>query len=93
MKVEWTSQIGPASVLAIVQIVAVAVGGVAAWVNLSNKVDYTSATLVTTAKESRARDKTVAEHTERLGKIDTSLGFIVPSIQRIESKLDRTSNQ
>jgi uncharacterized protein HemX len=96
---EWDNKIGTASVLGAVQIIAIIAGLGAMYGALSGKLDAaaTNAIEAKTAttqtadkinRESARRDEKIASQAERIGKIETSIQFVVPAIQRIEAKID-----
>jgi hypothetical protein len=98
-RVEWDNKVGPASIVGIVQLVAIIAGLGAMYGALSGKLDAaatnaieaktaTTQTAEKIAKESTRRDEKIASQAERIGKIETSIQFVVPAIQRIEAKID-----
>jgi hypothetical protein len=98
-RVEWDNKVGPASIVGIVQLVAIIAGLGAMYGALSGKLDAaatnaieaktaTTQTADKIAHESLRRDEKIASQAERIGKIETSIQFVVPALQRIESKLD-----
>ena len=91
----WDAKIGPASIIGVVQLIAMIAGLGALYGTLSGKLDAAATNAIeaktavsNTAKEAQHRDEKVAAQNERIGKIETSVSFIVPAIQRIEAKLD-----
>jgi len=95
MKLEWDGHVGPATIVSVLGSLGVLVMMGMAWSSQAAKTD--AAALIasearTAAKEvadqSARRDIRVSAQAERLGKIETSVSFIVPALQRIESKLD-----
>lgn len=98
INLEWEGKIGPATIVGAVGSLGVLVAIGVTWG--TTKGDIASA--VKEAQEAKAtttemnrhaikRDEQVAAQAERLGKIETSITFIVPALARIESKLDTAS--
>lgn len=98
-RVEWDNKFGPASVVGVVQIIALIAGLGAIYGAISAKLDAAAtnaieaktATVVTAdkfAKDAIKRDEKISSQSERIGKIETSIQFVVPTLQRIEAKLD-----
>ncbi len=96
---EWDNKIGTASVVGVVQLIALIAGLGALYGTLSGKLDAaatnaieaktaTTQTADKIAHESVRRDEKIASQAERIGKIETSIQFVVPAIQRIEAKID-----
>lgn len=98
MALEWEGKVGPAAVVGVVGSLGVLVSLGIAWGSLKGDVQA-SATMAHEAKlaakeivdASARRDQRISQQAERLGKIETSVGFIVPSLQRIETKLEALS--
>ena len=95
MKLEWDGKVGPASIIGVVGSLSVLVTLGVVWGQTTAKLDTVAAkaadaheATVEIAKDSTKRDQRVAAQSERLGKIETSVQFIVPTLQRIEAKLD-----
>ncbi len=100
MQLEWDGKVGPASIVSLVGALAVLVSIGIVWGTATTRLDATAikaeeakAAAVKVAEDSGKRDQRVAAQAERLGKIETSVGFIVPALQRIESKLDAKQGQ
>ncbi len=98
-RVEWDNKVGPASIVGLVQLVAMITGLGVLYGTLSGKLDAAAtnaieaktATVITADKfahESAKRDDKIASQAERIGKIETSIQFVLPALQRIEAKLD-----
>ena len=95
MNLEWDGKIGPAAIIGGLGSLGVLVTIGIAWGSMNGKIDSAAvrADEAKTAaqevsKSSSFRDQRIAMQAERLGKIETSIQFIVPALQRIESKLD-----
>lgn len=95
MNLKWDPKVGTATVATIISGLFVLAALGATWGSTVTKIDAaaTSASEAkTAAKEvsdsSVLRDHRIAMQAERLGKIETSIQFIVPALQRIEAKLD-----
>ena len=95
MKLEWDGKVGPASIVGVLGSLSVLVTLGIVWGQTTSKIDTVAvkateahAATVEIAKESTKRDARIATQAERLGKIETSIQFMVPALQRIESKLD-----
>lgn len=95
MNIQWDPRVGTAAVVALGGSLAVLVSIGIAWGSMNGKIDAAAvkadAAKVAAENVSHAsewRDKRIGDQAERLGKIETSIQFIVPSLQRIEAKLD-----
>ena len=91
MNFQWDPKIGPATVVGTVGSLGVLVAVGVAWGSLTAKVDSVTEVKATIEQMNRHavnRDQKVAEQAERVGKIETSVGFIIPALARIEAKLD-----
>jgi hypothetical protein len=95
MKIAWDRKVGAAAVIGLVGSLSVLVSIGVAWGSMNGKIDAAAvkadAAKVAAESISRSsewRDKRINDQSERLGKIETSVQFIVPAIQRIEAKLD-----
>lgn len=99
MQLQWEGKIGPAAVISAVGFLGVLVSIGIAWGSLKGDV-VASANMAheakTAAKEvadtASKRDQRISQQAERLGKIETSVGFIVPALQRIETKIEALAN-
>lgn len=95
MQLQWEGKVGPAAVISTIGSLGILVSVGIAWGSLKGDV-VASAVMAheakTAAKEivesSSKRDQRISAQAERLGKIETSVGFIVPALQRIETKLE-----
>ena len=97
MNLKWDGRVGPGAVVSLGGALLILAGLGVTWGNTVSKIDA-AATLAAEAKAAAKevsdgavkRDQRLASQAERLGKIETSIQFIVPALQRIESKLDAT---
>ena len=89
MDLRWNGEIGPASIVGVVGSLSVLISIGILWGAFTTKIDTTTAVVAEVVKQSATRDDHIAAQSERLGRVETSVGFIVPTLQRIESKLDR----
>ncbi len=92
---KWNNEIGWATVVGIFSFLGVLVAVGIAWGSLQGDVKASTsaaaeakATIAEQTKHAILRDKTINEHSVTLGEIKTTLGYIGPAMQRIESKLD-----
>lgn len=92
---KWNGEIGPAAIIATVGSLGVLVTIGIAWGSMTSKIDQAAVHAVEAktaaidlTKDSGKRDSRISMQAERLGKIETSIQFIVPALQRIETKLD-----
>ena len=99
MKLEWEGKVGPASILAVFQIIGLAVGGAIVWTQLSDKVSDTSTKVEhvqATASELRtalaASQTDRAAQSERLGRVEVAMTFLSDSIKRFSNKFDTGGN-
>ena len=91
MDLQWDPKIGPATIVGLLGSFGILIAGGIAWGSLTAKVESVSEVKATVEQMNRHavnRDQKVAEQAERIGKIETSVGFIVPALTRIEAKLD-----
>ena len=89
MDLKWNGEIGPASIVGVIGSLSVLISIGILWGTFTTKIDTTTAVVAEVVKQSELRDDHVAAQSERLGRVETSVGFIVPTLQRIEAKLDR----
>ena len=93
---QWENKIGMATIVGIVQLVAFIAGGGVLYgvittkqdVQTTNILDLKQATTQFT-KDAVKRDERFAAQNERIGKIETAVGFMQPAIQRIEAALSK----
>lgn len=95
MDLKWNGDVGPASIIGVVGSLGVLVSIGIAWGSLNGKVDSAATRAAESkiaveevAKGTFKRDERISLQAERLGKIETSITFMAPAIQRIEAKLD-----
>lgn len=96
MNLKWDAKVGPATIATIISGLLVLGGLGVTWGSTVSKIE-TATSLASEAKAAAKevadgsvhRDQRIAMQAERLGKIETSIQFIVPALQRIESKLDQ----
>ena len=96
MRLEWEPKVGPAAIVGLAGSLGILVTLGIAWGSLSTKVDNVYEVKTTVEQMNRHavnRDAKVAEQAERIGKIETSVGFIMPTLQRIETKLEAVSSR
>lgn len=97
---EWEPKVGPASILAIVQLLVLIAGGGVLYGVLTTKQDVNTTNTLDLKqsfvqfqkdqqKESTKRDEKLATQNDRITKIETSVGFIDQTVQRIESALKK----
>ena len=95
MNFQWDPKVGPAAIIGIIMGLGTLVTVGIAWGSLKSDVQ-TSVVMATDAKNAArqiaertsSRDTKVAEQSERIGRIETAVTFMVPALQRIEQKLD-----
>ncbi len=85
---QWDSKIGPAFIMGLVgSLGTIATIGVM-WGKNQTQIENVQAAVVSINREGGRRDAHMQSQESRLSKVETSVNFIVPAIQRIESKLD-----
>ena len=85
--IQWDGTIGPASVIGLVGTISVIVSMGVMWGSTTTKLESTQASVHTLSQSSAHKDGLIAAQGERLGRVETSVGFIVPAIQRIEAAI------
>lgn len=88
MQLEWDRKVGAAAIIGLIGSLAVLVTVGVSWGQMNSKIDMAAFRAEEAKKEVAESAKTVNEQSQRLGKIETAIQFIVPAIERIESKLD-----
>jgi hypothetical protein len=95
MTVQWDPKIGLAAVSAIGGSLMVFATVLLAWGALTAKVDSAAekaveakAAIALATKQSEKRDEVINQHSVSLSQIQTQIGYINPTLQRIEAKLD-----
>lgn len=89
MDLKWNGEIGPATIVGIVGSLSVLVTLGIVYGKMDSKLD-TAATTATEAKTAALMNQhDTSSQAERLGKVETAVTFIVPTLQRIEAKLER----
>lgn len=84
----WEPKFGPAFITGIIQIAAMLVGGGIVWTNLQNSVNTANASISELKIANGFNTDAINRHDNRLTKAETAIDFIVPSLKRIEDKLD-----
>jgi len=94
MQIEWDNKIGPATIVGLISIVSTIFGVGVLYASLkddvkaaSNNAAEAKVAVIETQKESSSRDIKISTQGERLSKIETSVSFIVPALQRIETAI------
>ena len=95
MKLELDNRIGAASFIGLGGFISTLVMIGIAWGSMSGKIDAAATkadaakvAVDGVAKISESRDKRVNDQAVDISAIKTSIGFIVPTLARIEAKLD-----
>lgn len=95
MKLEWDGKIGPATIISGLGALSILVTVGIMWGQQTSKTDAARSeaseakTLIAEQiKHGAVRDRVINEHSVTLGEIKTTLGFIGPALQRIETKID-----
>ena len=81
---QWDNKVGMAAIGSLSILIA---GGVA-WGSIRTQTDALLNAVANIKRESSSRDAHMQSQETRLSKVETSVQFIVPAIQRIEAKLD-----
>lgn len=81
---QWDNKVGMAAIGSLSILIA---GGVA-WGTIRSQMDSVITAVSNISHESARRDAHMQSQEGRLSKVETSVQFIVPAIQRIEAKLD-----
>ena len=96
LRVEWDTKVGPATVVGVISIISTFIGVGVLYGTISGQVGAASTNaieaktaVINVEKESKKRDAKIAEQSERVGRIETSMQFVVPAIQRIEAALTK----
>jgi len=89
MNIEWDPKIGLATVVGAVGTLAILTSIGITWGSVTSKLEAAQAAVVEINKASSKRDDHLAQQAERLGKVETSVSFIVPTLQRIEASLSK----
>ena len=95
MNVEWDPKIGPAAIISFGGAIAVLVTIGTAWGTLQAKIDHVIAanntadqSLLTLQKHNNKQDEKIASQSAQISGIQSTVNFIVPSLQRIEQRLE-----
>jgi hypothetical protein len=90
MKLEWDPKIGPATITAFGGTLAVLVTLGIVWGTTTTKLD----TVIQDNKETKAvvaaQDRRVANQATKISAMESTLTFIIPTIQRIEAAISPT---
>ena len=87
-KIKWNGSIGPAFLAVILQTLVLAGGFIITYTRLSDSVDATKSQLIELKNVTAALKDTQATAQERVVKLETSLGFLSTSLDRLNVKLD-----
>lgn len=94
MRLEFDTKVGPATFVGILSILSTFIGIGVLYGTISGQVGAASTNaveaktaVVNVERESKKRDAKIAEQSERIGRIETSVQFLVPAIQRIEAAI------
>jgi len=84
----WRSDWGPASILAIAQLVVLVVGGVYTFASMQNTAANTKSTAETLQAIVNRQQERTADINDRLIKVETNLSTQTNTLVRMEQKLD-----
>ena len=89
MDLKWNGEIGPAAIIGLGGTLSVLVSLGIIYGKMDSKLD-TAATTATEAKSAAIINQhDTAAQAERLGRVETAVTFLVPTIQRIEARLEK----
>ena len=91
MDLKWNGEIGPASIIGIVGSLSVLVTLGVIYGRMDSKLDTASSTALEAKTATLINQKTTTDQAERLGRVETAVTFIVPTLQRIEARLEKPS--
>lgn len=89
MDLKWNGEIGPASIIGVVGSLSVLVSIGIVYGRMDTKLDNTTTVAVEAKASALMSQKAESDQSERLGRVETAVTFIVPTLQRIEAKLER----
>ena len=91
MDLKWNGEVGPAAIIGFVGSLSVLVTLGIVYGKMDSKLD-TAANNAAEAKTAVTLNQlNTSSQAERLGKVETAVTFIVPTLQRIEARLERPS--
>lgn len=94
MGLKWNGEVGPSTIIGLLGSLSILVTVGVVWGSTTGKIDAAAleakeakAAAVEVNKSSEKREVRISAQAERLGKIETAITFIVPALERIETKL------
>lgn len=86
--VQWEGKIGPATVIGLAQLLLILIGGLVTVSQMQNGIENSKLAVSELKNVVSSIQASQAINAERVGKLETSIGFIASSVQRLESKVD-----
>jgi hypothetical protein len=95
MNLQWDPKIGPAAFISFGGALAVLITLGVAWGTITTKLDHvlsaniaTDHTINTVQRDNLKRDEKIATQSAQISGIQSTVNFIVPSLQRIEQRIE-----
>lgn len=91
MDLKWNGEIGPAAIIGFIGSLSVLVTVGMLYGKMDSKLDTTASTAAEAKVAITVAQQQASSQAERLGRVETAVNFIVPTLQRIEAKLEPPS--
>lgn len=91
MQLQWNGQVGPATIVSLVGSLGVLVALGIAWGTITTKQENSGTKLDGIQSKVDQHDKTISSITAHVVKAETQLNMVLPTLQRIEQKLDNAA--
>lgn len=89
---QWDSKIGPATIVGIAQLLLILIGGVVTVTQLQSSIETEKLQVTELKNVVTTLQAAQASGTERVGRLETSIGFLNTSVNRIETKIDEKTS-
>ena len=83
---QWEGKIGPATVVGVIQLLLILFGGIVTVSQMQNGIDNSKLAVSELKNVVSSIQVSQAINAERVGKLETSIGFIASSVQRLEER-------
>jgi uncharacterized protein HemX len=85
---QWEGKVGPAAIIAAIQLLIVLIGGIFVFAQVQNNTENSKLAVAELKNVVNSIQQAQSINAERVGKLETSIGFIANSVQRLEQKID-----
>jgi uncharacterized protein HemX len=90
---QWDSKVGPATIVGAIQLLIVLIGGIFVFAQVQNNTENSKLAVAELKNVVNSIQMAQSINAERVGKLETSIGFIANSVQRLEQKIDERKSK